>query len=627
MKIIKRYTDRNLCQEKGYAMMMAMMLIVVMGAILTTYHLLTSVELASIGASARQEKSFYSAEAALNVRIEDFRKTFNNYNMPTGTPPSTTNPCVGGNNGSGDFRCIEYTFGNNTIQTYVVDNAGNPTRVTIPMWESYGGLYAFQNRYSVFARAVRSDGSTGSILGLSMRSRSVPIYQFALFSDVTNTFAPYTMDIGGPIHMNGDFIVGCDNELNIYGSVSVSGEIRRMSCPLGGIIRMPDVIATLPYNIGMLTELNGLYGCDPSYETHFAGLPFTEWNQLVKQDVASIDVPEIKELDPVAGNNFWDGADLRFALKVNASAEPNLTYAPNTGIEVRNQNGSVNVGLTSIIDSCTNPTGASRFQNHPLAITSSASGAGNKANQMYNPAELSIITMLEVDLRSLLNCLHSNSILALDETTNDGLVLYFTVEGPYSSGLNTYGVRIANAEELAATVGGAPRPEGLTIVTNQALYTYGNYNITNKIPASLISDSYNVLSSNWNDLISHNHNPSILASGYANRIPVNTTINAAIISGTRLESGMENISRMSEDWSGPPLKTLTLLGSIITAGTPVHTNNYPQDLGDVPVGATYTPPFSNINFDPTFNTPGLLPPLTPRFTYIRQTLFDQEFEQ
>ena len=40
----------------------------------------------------------------------------------------------------------------------------------------------------------------------------------------------------------------------------------------------------------------------------------------------------------------------------------------------------------------------------------------------------------------------------------------------------------------------------------------------------------------------------------------------------------------------------------------------------------YNPPTRNWNFDPAFNNAANLPPLTPRFVYVQQVLFTEDFK-
>lgn len=546
--------------------------------------------------------------------------------MPDGTSPSTTNPCSGGNNGSGDLVCKDYTFGNDVVKTYVIANPSNPTTITIPSGEDYSGLYAIQNSYQIYALATRADGSAGTILGLDMKSRTVPIYQFAVFADLDTSLHPNLMDVGGPVHINGDFYVDATDYLNIYGVVSVTGQIihgRNTNACSNGDVRMPHMVPTMPFSSSMLTDLAGSsYGCNGSSARDLGSQDFAAWNGMVKQGVDPLQVPQLSDLNPVYGSNFWDAADLRLVLKVDASDQIASTASPLTGIEVRYPNNTVNVVLTNTINNtCTNGSGVARFNNRPVAITSR-----NTTHKVRSPIENDYITMLEVDMRSLFDCLHNNALISLDDDTSGGLVIYMTVEGPDSATLNTYGVRLFNGANLSSTISGSPAIEGLTVVTNQALYVQGDYNTINKKSAALISDSINVFSNNWDDANSTCSTfPSCTPPAYTARVASNTTINAAIVSGSVISDGIHNVTRLHENWYSSPRKSLTITGSFISTSAPTKTNNLM--INAPAVDATYSPPNRYFNFDTTFNNPNTLPPAAARFTYLKQTLFSRDFEQ
>ena len=303
--------------------------------------------------------------------------------------------------------------------------------------------------------------------------------------------------------------------------------------------------------------------------------------------------------------------------------------------------------------------------------------------------EGTFIRMLNVDVQELLNCIDSsNSIMGgkdLDDDTEGGLVWFLAVDGPDShtdvvnnnlDTPNNYGIRLYNASELASSNSGAKNVQGLTIVSDQAVYTQGNYNSTNKIPASIIADSINVLSTAWNNDDSNGraYNSSNLLDttsattqdvtdlecdsddncwwnyGDTARDADNTTVNAAFFSGQDFEGGgdgsdfqdkgddtssggVNNYPRFHEDWDGsqncgsPGRCTLTYLGSMVTFGKAQRVDgdfcsSYRSFWGACNI---YTPPTRNWSYDTDFNDAANLPPMTPRAVYLSQELFERDF--
>ena len=101
----------------------------------------------------------------------------------------------------------------------------------------------------------------------------------------------------------------------------------------------------------------------------------------------------------------------------------------------------------------------------------------------------SVIRMLNIDMEALIDCVDEQTLMggtALDDETDGGLVWFFTIDGPDSNtdvtasgDPNDYGVRLYNGTELDAA--GAPDIQGLTVISDQAIYVRGDYNSTNKI--------------------------------------------------------------------------------------------------------------------------------------------------
>ena len=167
--------------------------------------------------------------------------------------------------------------------------------------------------------------------------------------------------------------------------------------------------------------------------------------------------------------------------------------------------------------------------------------------------------------------------------------------------------------------------QGLTVVSDQAIYVQGDYNAVNKKPAAFLGDSLNVLSNDWDDALS--------SLSLANRVASSTTINAAVLAGTdstgevegsggqslgSYNGGLENYPRLHESWTG---RTLTFRGSFVSLNNPRHVdgawvNGAPQ----------YSARNREWSYVSDFNDASKLPPLSPRFVYLRQELFVRRFE-
>jgi hypothetical protein len=311
-------------------------------------------------------------------------------------------------------------------------------------------------------------------------------------------------------------------------------------------------------------------------------------------------VPGPEILDRATGAPYWTRADTRIVLNMNLTPPE---------IEVRDPDGTVNVGKTVHLGLCGAATATS--------------------NTLYDNREAGLTQTLDVNVQALLSCSHLPQLVTTTLTAGGSaaLVFYFGVDGPGSTGINHYGVRLKNAAELTTILPGNTTLTGMTVASDQAIYIQGSYNTINKKPAAILGDVINVLSNNWTDV------PSTVA--LASRIPTATTINAALFAGTDTtggaegaggqnaggyNGGVESFIRLHENWNGTV--TLTYRGSLVSLFRPRRVS------GAWALGAPYyTAPIRDWDYENTFfEDPTKLPPMTPNLVYLRQELFVRKFD-
>ncbi|MBX3025865.1 pilus assembly PilX N-terminal domain-containing protein [bacterium] len=268
----------------------------------------------------------------------------------------------------------------------------------------------------------------------------------------------------------------------------------------------------------------------------------------------------------------------------------------------------------------------------------------------YNQREKKWMLLLNLNVRDLIlwNSQNGEPFFATNDTSEGGLVIFATIAGPASAGINNYGVRVFGSADipLPGGIGVSADPTGVTVASDQAMYVLGNYNRGTaavpagppRQPASLIGDSINVLSQRyWQSQAACNNTlcrdgQSTQSLGNASRNAQNTWINAAFLGGVdttpdgyqgagSYNGGLENYPRFHESWSGT---SLTYQGSFVSLGQPEHVNGDWCGTGN---GCNiYNPPDRLWNFDPAYNDAANLPPLTPRFVYVQQVLFTEDFK-
>jgi hypothetical protein len=280
----------------------------------------------------------------------------------------------------------------------------------------------------------------------------------------------------------------------------------------------------------------------------------------------------------------------------------------------------------------------------------------NTASPSRNDAKQ--IRMLNVDMEALMTCAGTLMGKTIDDTSDGGLVWFFTVKGPNSSNdvttggtPNRYGIRLYKGQKLASTNTSHPNIKGLSVISDQAVYIRGDYNSNNKKPAAVMADTINVLSNSWSldDSASRTYvggaqdtaTPVYIStfnnsSGYntgPGRPASDTTINAAFLSGIDLSGGgVNNYPRLHEDWrdirSNTFSRTLTYRGSMVSLGLPKRVNAPFCGSGSTNRDCNiYNPPTRNWDYDKDFNIASNLPPLTPRFVYLRQERFSREYNR
>lgn len=706
-------TKRTPSSRGGFAVVTVLLLAVVLGALLIAMFATTTTEIASGRVNADIASGFYAAEAGLNVRGQLIRSEFEGYNRPSGTSPHATDACVGTNIGTGDMVCQTIEINDRTVTTYVLEDPRNndpdfaERMITVPPGETFAGLSAIQYRYSVLSEAVPlGEDRPEALLEMIFRVRLVPLFQFAAFYDKDLEILPGpNMTLDGRVHANGDLYLGSGATLQINGQVTAAmrsdntgGFVHRgrkdaNNCQGTVRVRIPGGNPALPCSGSTYTPVPA-----PVIET-FQGQIRTQLETLTVPPPASFGQAGL----------YWNEADVRIGLDLRTTSGG----LPNARAVVLQRDlfggePQIDAALTATLETCLaadptsrgygvrphaglpgsptptprDPADAAVFGDDVRAVEWSNSFRDRRENRPNDNQRTSYRLMLEVDVRGLLDCLQDNRseffagrVAGQDDigtNRNGGLVWYFTVLGPHANEASSgYGVRLRNAEVLGSGLVGAPEISGLTVVSDQAVFTSGNYNggpgrplpsdagAPNPAdplwrPAAILADTLHILSGRRGPQANNNTYHDDLAALPAgsmyttdsvtanrrvlgNRQATATTVAAALLANTdttggadgtggqggAYNGGLENYPRMHETWSG---RTLRYSGSFVSLGEPLRSTGAWPGTGGGNTGV-YDPPVRDFNYDLRFNDASNLPPLTPRFVYLVQERFIREFDR
>jgi Tfp pilus assembly protein PilX len=350
-------------------------------------------------------------------------------------------------------------------------------------------------------------------------------------------------------------------------------------------------------------------------------------------------------LGATPGTTFFDGREVRNIKMLQTNIE---------SLTVWNRDGLfVPVGLFNGDVTVTTP--APPIDSVALANQFVSEGAGKPNSTANNLLFTKITTPVTTRIDNIcdangLNCAFQNTPLptasfrrlglAAQDLTEGGLVIHATIDK------NTYTYPALQSPYGFAFNGGANLPAPLTIATDQAVYSQGDWNISianqpaslvaDKQPASFLADTIAVLSNNCLAPVGQPNAGKLncgiqtgTAIGVAPRPATTTTINAAFLGRTQSSTtdpefyggGLNNYMRILEDWNIGGAG-MTYSGSFISLGAPLEVSGAYRPCATANRQSNYAcPPTRNWQYDTSFNAFVGLPPLPPKVIELQQDSF------
>jgi hypothetical protein len=666
-------------KQNGFALISVLMFMSVVVALAAAYAFVTRTETRSLHSSKDSFSGFNAAEAGLNLRADMIKNNFEDYNRPSGVSPANVAACDSPNTaGSGSFACQNFTLGSKHVATsYVVESPGNPQSIVIPKGEAFAGLTASEYRYTVTSIGKREGKTKEAYLELMFKTRLIPLFQFLLFfNDDLELVEGGRIVLDGPIHTNRDIYYAQQSANWIADPLSYfKGPISSAMKQFRGAKFQTSCNGgsggwSGGWNYDILVHNLSQYVKLPPCTTNRFELTdahLKPFNTNIVKNVTPLTVPNVKTFkafalpDPAYPNTFtyWQRADVRFVLRLNAQGRPNTANGA-TGIEVVGADGSVKAAATARLNSSAQCPGAH--------VTGGGAGraVGAKGpwktvapyttdnrlrlfrDYQYDSVLDNYETLIDVDVRKLLDCMNTYradffTSGGIDDSSDGGLVLFFAIDGPLKDAAsNNYAVRFSNAALLQSTILNAPKVKGLTLVTDQKGVLWGDYNANDAtwIPSALLSDAQYVLSNAWTDAKSET------AISWTNRFTGVTTLTQkiAILTGATPSCGGNGVTCEGSlnQWGGSYTgvfrynetfydgtstanskyiqQPMVWQGSIVSLGAPKHVTTLAGPF------TYFSSPSYAYSFDTRFNDPNQLPPLTPRAVYNKQELFERDYQ-
>ena len=462
-------------------------------------------------------------------------------------------------------------------------------KVYTPLQSQYYGLSGWRTVYRVLSN-VKSTTSPYEVQGAVQQDvefDSIPIFQYAIFYNSLLEFtwaAPLV--VRGRTHANANIYTGSSASLTFYDLVTASGVIIKKSWAGFTVNQMTGSI-----------NFNG----SPGYRTNVPVLSLP----IGTNNTASA-VREILNVPPTGESVTSAMGQERYYNKAGM-----VLLVSNTTVTAIIKDSAAD--SAPVIITSTN-TPAALQTNFPF-LSLSTSFTDQRENKTIKPAQLDVGVFSNW---ASTNVYTSPTSSLTKHPSSNPLNILYVLNAQSTSSAEMAAIRLTNGAALPTNPGASGQNTGLSIATPNPLYVLGNYNCPNSaylnttntsqsVPASLVSDALTVLSQNWRD--------SASASSFTTRPAINTTINAAIVTGivysdgsngtSPFSGGVMNLPRLLEDW-GNGSRKLTLNTSIVSLFNSVVATAPFQNPGYY-----YYAPTRDFNFDSNFKDQTRLPPGTP----------------
>lgn len=501
------------------------------------------------------------------------------------------------------------TGGTFTVNGMTVDYTIEPIGDVI-ISSALEGVKSFDQQYSVSA-----DGEWNGMhkrVEKIVNITSVPLFQFAIFYDKDLEIQPGpSLTINGPVHTNGDMYLGAGATLTLDTDyVRAIGHMYRRtkdtSTPTTGIVNIKV------WGENSFEKMASQKGFTPpsasGFDSDFLGIDlngdgdFDDKKEYANWTLGSLDLwnGTVRTADHAAKEIAAPERDtIRHYVASEGGTGGDFTLDAVTGqyVAVAEGTGDYEKGFyheranVVIVDGKIYQDGV-EITSWPDLDDDGIADSPISESTFYDAREEKDVTVTNIDV----------GLLGQAGYWPDNGLLYAVRTEACPEQPN--GIRLTNAAVLEGP---------LTVVSEDPVYTLGDYNIgdskTNKQPAAIMTDAFNVLSSSWDD------------TKKAGTLPIAhpTNLNVAIMTGSHpttegeYNGGFENLPRFHEQWNGSPAEI---------RGSFVHAWDSEIALGKWAYGDDrYTALSRDWDYDIALDDPNFLPPFTPKITFLKRVVW------
>ncbi|MEZ5345847.1 MAG: hypothetical protein R2681_09870 [Pyrinomonadaceae bacterium] len=202
-KLDKTLPARNNTSERGAALVVALMILVLLMGFVALAISKTSTETIITNNDISESQTYAASEAALENTTRDFVDLFETKLVPSDQDVDQVKLNV-------PYGFADYTFLNDIKKT-------NASRSIIMTGGNYGGLTAIRDSWEIRTFATNSATDVKVEVKRRFYSDRIPIFQFgAFYEDDLELNRPPLFTFGGRIHSNGNMFITASARYGIY---------------------------------------------------------------------------------------------------------------------------------------------------------------------------------------------------------------------------------------------------------------------------------------------------------------------------------------------------------------------------------------------------------------------------